>query len=301
MKIAITGATGFVGKHLVNYLLDQGHDIVVIGRNIEKLNECYKNNVDKFKTDYSFESLVKGIKKVDAIVHLAAKRLSRDTDPFRLNPFIDSNILATENLLLAAKENNISKICQASTIGVYSEHNSVPFKEDEFPSPNNFYGVSKLTCEQIANMFSLKTDVKTTNLRLAYLFGHGEREDLVFMKYLALAKKKLTLRVWGSGKTSVDYIYVKDVESAIDKAIQPEAPYGTYNIGSGRSYSMLEIAKAINEVFDNNDNIQLDDSKKERGGNIFMDCSKAKEFLNWEPEFNLYQALKNIKDNEYAK
>jgi len=300
MKIAITGATGFVGKHLVNFLLNRGHDVIAIGRNINKLDEYFKS-VDKFETDYSFESLVNGIKKVDAIVHLAAKRLSRDTDPFRLNPFINSNILATENLLLAAKENNISKICQTSTIGVYSEHNSVPFKEDEFPSPNNFYGVSKLTCEQIANIFSAQTNVKVTNLRLAYLFGRGEREDLVFMKYLALAKKKLTLQVWGSGKTSVDYIYVKDIVSAIDKAIQPEAPYGTYNIGSGSSYSILEIAKAINEVFDNNDNIQLDGSKKERGGNIFMDCSKAKEMLNWESEFTLYQALKNIKNNEYAK
>lgn len=301
MNIAITGATGFIGRHLVNYFSEKGYHVLAIGRNLTRLNNCFTNEISKYQSDYSLESLVKGFRGMDVVVHLAAKRLTRDTNPYRLNPFFESNILPVENIFLAAKELNIKKVCQTSSISVYSEANQIPFRENVLPQAANIYGISKLASEHIGNLFSAKTHVKATNLRLGYLYGQGEKKDLVFMKFIYLAKNKLTLPIWGTGKTRVDYIYVKDVVSAIDKAIQPEAPHGTYNISSGKSYSVLEIAKVINEVFQNEDNIIFITTKQEKGGDIFMDITKAKQILNWKPELNLKEALIDLKKLENGK
>jgi len=300
MNVAVTGATGFIGKYLVSHLIDKGYGVFAIGRSYSHLRNIFGDDINISETDYSLDSLLDAFQNADIVVHLAARRLTRNTNPYRLSPFFESNILSTENIFLAAKEHNIEKVCQTSSISVYSESNEVPFKEEVLPRADNIYGISKLTCEHIGNLFSAKTKVKATNLRLGYLYGLGEKEDLVFMKYISLAKKKLPLHIWGSGDTRIDYIYVKDVVSAIDNAIQPGAPEGTYNIGSGRSYSILEIAKEINEIFENRGNIKFDDTKKEKGGNIYMDVSKAEEFLNWKPHLKLKEALIDLKklDNE---
>lgn len=295
MKIVVTGATGFIGQHLVSHLLNKKYEVVAVGRSQSRLENCFGDRVHKHKTDYSLESLNEVFNGADSIVHLAAKRLSRDSDPFRLDPFIHSNILLTENVLLAAKKNGVKKVCQTSSISVYSEANQLPFNEEDLPIPANIYGVSKLACEHLGSLFSLMSDIKVTSLRLGFLYGPGEKEDLVFMKFIAHAKKKKTLIIFGTGKSSVDYIYVKDVVSAIEKAIQPEAPFGTFNIGSGRSYSVVEIAEAINEVFDNEGNVIFDVSKEERVGILFMNNNKAKTLLNCEPGYNLNSALLEMK------
>lgn len=294
MKIAITGASGFIGKYIVDHFVQKEAEVVVIGRSKERLDRCFADNVLKYESDYSLKSLTNILEDIDVVIHLAATLLSRDTHPFKLSQFFEGNLLATEKLFLAAQQNRISRICQTSSINVYSNSNKLPFSEDEPPVPANIYGVSKLACEHLADLFSTRTDLKITTLRLARLFGYGEREGLVFMKYMSLAKQKLPLEIWGTGTTSIDYIYIKDVVSAIEKAIKADAPHGTFNIGSGRSYSVNEIAETINQIFDNTGNIEFDTSKKEGGFNIYMDCSKAHKFLDWKPVWILTDAIKDM-------
>jgi nucleoside-diphosphate-sugar epimerase len=98
--------------------------------------------------------------------------------------------------------------------------------------------------------------------------------------------------------SNVHGIYDKDVVTAIDKPIQYGTPYGTYNIGSGNSYSVLEIASTINEVFENEGNIEFDGTKLEKGGNIYMDIRKAWEILEWKPDLNLKEALIDLRNLE---
>ena len=295
MKIAITGASGFIGKYLVDHFVRKKAEIVVIGRSKKRLDHCFADNVLKYESDYSLKSLTDVLEGIEVIIHLAATLLSRESHPFKLSRFFKGNMLATENLLLAAQQNRVPRICQTSSISVYSNSNKLPFSEDAPPVPANIYGVSKLACEHLAELFSARTDLKITTLRLARLFGYGQREGLVFMKYMNLAKRKLPLKIWGTGTTSIDYIYVKDVVSAIEKAIKADAPHGTFNIGSGRSCSVKEIAETINQIFENTDNIEFDASKKEGGFNIYMDCSKAHKFLNWKPAWILTDAVNDMR------
>ena len=294
MKIAITGASGFLGQHIVNHFVQKKAKIVAIGRHIQRLDRCFTNNVLKYQSDYSLKSLASILVGTDVIIHLAATLLSRKSHPFQLSPFFEGNLLATENLFLAAHQNRISRICQTSSISVYSNSNTLPFSEEEPPVPANIYGVSKLACEHLADLFSTQTDMTITTLRLARLFGNGQRKGSVFEKYMDWAKQKRPLSIWGTGTTSIDYLYIKDAVSAIEKAIQADTPHGVFNIGSGRSYSVMDIAETINQIFDNTGNIEFDASKKEGGFDIYMDCSKAHKVLDWQPAWTLSEAIKDM-------
>jgi nucleoside-diphosphate-sugar epimerase len=291
MNIAITGATGFIGKYVTSYLVEKGYGIIALGRDIKKLNDTFGESVVKRETDFTFESLLKVLNGADAIIHLAGVRFQKLLDPLVITPYIDGNILLTQNLLKAAQVLSISRISQTSSIGVYSASNTLPFKETEAPYAITIYGVSKLTCENLANLFSSRTKIKVTNLRLASLCGVGEKEGVIFTDYINLARHKKAIEIWGRGETSLDFVYVKDVVLAIEKSILPNAPYGTYNIGSGKCFSVKEIAEAINNVFNNEGNIVYLTDKIEGGYKIYMDASKAQSELGWKPQWSLNDAL----------
>lgn len=295
MKVAVTGATGFVGQYTVKHLKNAGYDIVALGRELSKLDSVFDNSITKRETSFTIENLNEVLRDVDIIVHLAAKRLQKDLDPLVLTPYIDGNIVYTQNLLKAAQNQNVKRFCFVSSIGVYSMANTLPFVETEAPMPISIYGVSKIACESIGNLYSARTNMKITNLRFSSLFGYGEKSGVVFTDYINLARSKKTLEVWGKGETTIDFLYIKDAVKAIEKAILENAPQGTYNIGSNRGYSVREIAETINLVFKNNENISFKQDKKEGGYKVFMNSTKATDLLGWSPSWDLFSAISDIK------
>lgn len=294
MKVAITGATGFLGKYLVSYLLENLYDVLVVARREEQAKECLPARVNVYITDYSFESLCEGLKDVEAVIHLAAQTMQRDSDPFRVSQFFAVNITMTENLLLAAKQAGVKKVCQMSSNSVYSSVNKMPFSERDNPIPATIYGVSKVYAEKLGEYFSYKSEVKVVSLRLARLFGYGERSSVVFTKYMNLANEGKVLEVWGEGRTSIEYLYVKDVVVAIEYAARMNIPDGIYNVGVNRSYSVLEIAESINAITGNTNNLLIDKSKPEGGYHILMDSEKFYQVTNWRPQWTLEEAITDM-------
>lgn len=296
MNIAVTGSTGFVGKYIVKRFIDSGDSVTALGRDFNKLNNTFNDSVIKKETDYSYSSMLEALNGIDAIIHLAGKRFQKNLDHFSIEPYIDSNIILTQNLFKVAKELGIGRISQTSTIGVYSMSNKLPFIESEVSYPITVYGLSKLACENSANFFSAKTNLKITNLRLASLFGVGEKTGVVFTDYVNKAKAKQTIEIWGEGKTGIDFLYIKDAVEAIYKSVQPSAASGTYNIGSGIGYSVKKIAENINKVFDNEGNLKYLKEKKEGGYNVYMNTQKANTVLGWKPKYSMIDALEEMKN-----
>lgn len=297
MRIVITGAGGFIGRHLVNYLVAKEHDVVIIGRPVENLRAVFKAGVEILESDYSVKDLEKHFKGADCVVHLAAQLMERDTDPFKLSNFYKANILLVENVLLASKQSGVKKICQPSSISVYSSENKLPFTEKDVPIASNIYGVSKLSGENLAEYFQANTDMEIIILRFARIFGIGGRAGQLIMDSVDKAKARDTLKIYGEGKSAVDYIYIKDVLSAIERSLAPRVPGGIYNVGSGKAYSVLEVVKTVNKVFGSVGNIDFDRTKKEDGDVKYLDVKKAKEHLNWEVSWTLEKALCDIKSN----
>ena len=154
-----------------------------------------------YVTDYSFESLCDGLTVAETIIHLASQTMQRYSDPFRVSLFFAVNITMTENLLLAAKQVGVQKVCQMSSNSVFSSENKIPFNDKDYPIPATIYGVSKVYAEKLCEYFSYNSEVKVISLRLARLFGYGERSSVVFTKYMNLANDEKPPPVWRDGKT----------------------------------------------------------------------------------------------------
>ncbi len=294
MTIAVTGATGFLGKYLVRELEMRNYDVVVIARPQENANMLFSRNIKIFVSNYSEHSLNEALHSVDVVIHLAAQTMQRNTHPLKVSSFYNANVNLTENLLLAATTNKVAKVIQMSSNSVYSSANSLPYQEDDHPIPSTIYGVSKLYAEKLGEYIGSKTGLNVISLRLARLFGFGERESVVFTKFMKLAIAKQPLQIWGKGETKVEYLYVRDAVSAILTAIENNIANGNYNVGVNKNYSVIEIAEAINNFAGNKGNVQFHSEKEENVSQILMESSKFMNETAWKAHWSLEQAIQEM-------
>lgn len=293
MRILITGATGFLGKNLTKFLTAKDHEVTVLGRDERKLRNIFnEGSIIIKKTDYSLNSIKQLTENQEIIIHLASQLMNRDTHPLKISDFQD-NIQIVENLIISCSENNIKKFINTSSISVYPRENNL--QEDRETSPWNIYGVSKANIDTYLNYIQNKIKTHIVSLRLARLYGYGERSGLVFTDFVTKALNKETLMISGEGKSTIEYIYIQDVMEVINDFIENNECKGIYNVGSGYSYTILEIATAINEVFENRGNIEhISDGIEETRGSV-MDITKIKSELNWFPKWDLIKSLNDIK------
>ncbi|MDD3280512.1 MAG: NAD(P)-dependent oxidoreductase [Bacteroidales bacterium] len=294
MRVAVSGASGFLGKYLTKHLFDLGYSVLVLARPEEKASQCFDAQVSVYETDYSIDSLTKGLKKTDILIHLAAQTMTRETHPLKVSEFLHVNVELTENVLMAAELCNIKTVCQMSSNSVYSSLNTLPFRENEKPMPANVYGLSKLYAEQLGEFYNAKTKMNVISLRLARLFGYGERDTVSFTKFIQRSLLKQSIEIWGKGSTSIEYLYVKDAVDVIEKSIRYPIKGGIYNVGVNRMYSVCEIAEVIADVFDNKGNIVFLPEKQENGHSILMDSSLLNHTLQWQAQWQLKEAVEDI-------
>jgi len=225
------------------------------------------------------------------LIHLAAKRFEPNAT---MNEYLE-NISIASNVFEACVKTNISNIVNLSTIGVYNSEESVPWSENTVANPMTYYGISKLCIEKVAHYYNSKFNLCIKNLRLAQVLGPGERKGFMLSVFLSKALKKETLQLYGMGKGARDYIYVKDVISAINSAINHPQAQGLFNIGSNKSISHRKLAETINEVFDNKDNLELLLDKIEDTTEYRMSSDKSIDELNYCSKFTLKTALEDMK------
>lgn len=291
MKVVVTGASGFIGRYLVETLLDEGNDVVAVGRSGSAEAAATSDRLTVAGTDYSEESLASLLGGVDAVVHLAGRRMTREDDPNWLAPFIEPNVLAVENLMRSARAAGVGKVVLASTIAVYSAGNDVPFRESQVPHPLNAYGLSKLVAEQAAGLHARDGKVRLTCLRFAAVYGHGEKGTPALMRFVNEARDKRTLTLQGNRLISVDQLYVRDAVGAILRTLGPESPGGTFNIGCGDAYTVVEMAETVNAVFGNAGNLAIDASHEAPARRPCMDVGHAASVLGWRPRYGLADGL----------
>jgi UDP-glucose 4-epimerase len=296
MRVVITGASGLVGRTVVQQLLQEQNEVVVLGRNLQKLKDCFSAPVVCAQTNYEISQLVDHFKGSQAIIHLAGRRVAAAAEGFL--PFYEANIQTTEHVMEAAGQANVCCVCQASSLSVYSSNNAVPCLETEPPLPASLYGISKLACEHIGLLAQHKYPLRVVSLRIAAVLGYGDTvgEGFMIARFIQLARRKKTLPIFGEGSGARDLIYVKDVANAMIRVLATAGPSAVYNIGSNRPYSVRELAETINQEFDNVGNITYDPTQPEDRRFLYMDCSRAMQALNWKPTWNLAAGLREIRD-----
>lgn len=290
MKVAVTGATGFIGRYLVSALAAAGWEVVALGRDPALLRTLEAPGIRTFATGYG-DDLGEALDGAQAVVHLAGRRSQRTDDPLSFKPFAAVNLELLESLFFAARDAGVSTFVLASTIAVYSGANTVPYTETQTPAPLNPYGLSKLTGEQLLALWGGACGMRTVSLRLAASFGYGERPSAVLMRFAAEAWARRPLIVRGNGRTGIDQIYVRDVVRAFEASLSRDAPGGIFNIGAGRVFTLLEMAETVNAAFGNVGNLRIEDPQEGDAPQPYMSIEAARDRLGWSPQWSLEGAL----------
>ena len=278
MKIAVTGASGFVGRAVSEKLIQHGVDVVPVSRK---------------STDYSVESLAEILRGADKVIHLAAVRGGDGSmSDYRDNEYI------TENLLSAMALGDADRIIYASSRMVYSGEDAIPWKETDIPAPNSLYGISKMEGENLCSYYSRKHGFSSTSIRIAQVMGTGEKVRNMMSVFLEKAANGEQLKVIGASRAKRQYIYVKDLAQVICRLALESRAAGTpgqevINAGMEQAYTNLEIAQAFSEVYDL-PAPEYDDRKPETITPSIMDVSKMVERTGFRPR-DMRAAIEAIK------
>lgn len=283
MRIAITGGNGFLAGYLTKELLENGHEVVLLSR-----EPGCRYEIPYIVTDYSMESLEKVLGgEYDGIAHLASSRKVADN-----LAFYSGLIEATNNLYLSAQKAGIKNIVYTSSISVYSGE-ELPFKESQETSPQNMYGLYKLTCEQLGELFNRLYGMKIKNLRLAHLYGAKENNNYMINKFFRQAYEHEQLFVNCVSIARREMMYTKDAARAIRLALEHMELTGVFNIGSGEALTNEEIAKTICSVMSPEMTVLVGD-EKENLLSSYMDSQHAENSLGFKAQYSFLEAVKEI-------
>jgi UDP-glucose 4-epimerase len=292
MRSLVTGGAGFIGSHIVDALLDLGHEVVVIDNEYSDVHvQFYWNDrAENHKYDIrDYENTRPLYEGVDYVFHTAAEARIQ---PAILNPIeaVSINSVGTVTVLQCAREAGVKKVMYSSTSSAYG-FNPSPNSEDQPEDCLNPYSVSKVSGEKLCSMYTDLFDLKTVIFR--YFNVYGERSPLrgqyapVIGIFLRQRGDGESLTIVGDGEQRRDFTHVSDVVQAnILAALTDvdEESYGqVYNVGNGVNYSINQIADAIS---DNQVNIppRIGESRVTLANN-----AKLKNTFGWQPKVNLME------------
>jgi UDP-glucose 4-epimerase len=251
MKILVTGGAGFIGSHIVEYLVQRGDNVIVL----DNLSNGKMQNISKVSDDINFVNgdvrdcnLVEQlVKDVDGVFHEAA--LVSVPESFKMqNEYFDVNVNGTENILKLAKEYGF-KIVYASSSSVYGNPKSVPIKEDDDRNPLNPYAKTKLEDELLAEKYS-EMGVHIIGLRYFNIFGRRQSKEYagVIKLFLEKIQQNKAPIINGDGSQTRDFVYIEDVVKANILAMDSNIKYKFLNVGTGFSISILDLANICIEA-----------------------------------------------------
>lgn len=312
-KVIVTGAGGFIGSHLTERLISLGAEVTAFVKYNSRndLGQLKKLPKDKIPTinviagDLRDQDAVrKAIKNMDIIFHLG----SLIAIPYSyLHPMevIDTNIIGTTNILIAAKDNNVEKIIHTSTSEVYGTAKYVPIDEKHPLQGQSPYSASKIGADMIATSFYKSYDLPIAIIRPFNTYGTRQSTRAIIPTIITQALTKKVIQI-GSLNPTRDFTFISDtIEGFIRVAEEKKSIGEVINIGSGFEISISDLVEKILKLSQSKAKIQIDKKrirpKYSEVDRLWADSTKAQKMLNWQPSIRLDDGLKKtitwISDN----
>jgi UDP-glucose 4-epimerase len=287
MHILVTGGNGFLGRHLVDRLLKEGHEVTILD-NFSSSQKQEMKGVQIIKGDIRDRSdVARAMKNCEAVFHLAALTNIRDGDE---TADYEVNFLGAKNVFGQATEQN-AKIIFTSSAAVYGD--TAVCKEDAACKPISQYGRSKLKAEN----FLRKDAPKSFIARPFNIYGPGGKSVInIFCRNMP-AYRPVT--IFGNGMQTRDYVYADDIVDALVMGLENS---GTFNAGTGREASLLEILDIIHEITRAKPEYKFALPKQQEIKRSKADISKIRKELGWSPKTDLNSGiLKTLADEGWKK
>jgi nucleoside-diphosphate-sugar epimerase len=310
MKILVTGGKGFIGSKIVEMLSNDGHKVTVVDNHdtygIMTKQELYKlyewrtrnwklENVSMIPGDIldRLVCLKAFSHNPEIVIHLATYPRAKivDEDPVLGIPKV---INTTTNLLWHSSKWNIKKFVYISSSMVYGDFVDGT-KEDANTKPKNIYGEAKLTGERMVKLFAKRDGLNYNIIRPSGVYGPGDMPDRVVSKFFekAMSNKTITLH---NGENKVDFTYRQDAARGIILAALSSVANVSFNITAGNAISLRTLAEKIIDITGSDSGIEDIGNHKLYPMRGTLDIGRAKDLLEYEPQFTLDQGLKSYYD-----
>jgi UDP-glucose 4-epimerase len=294
MKILVTGGSGFIGSHLVDVLLEQGHEVKIYDIETPGFGQpCASVKADVM----DLARLLKESDGHDIIYHLAAEA---NVNRFFESPFYSNCITSssTINVLEAARKNAVSRVLLASTEWVYGSAPDpncpdAPITEATpvASHPDHIYTSSKIAAELFCLNYQTMYGVKSTIMRFGIPFGERARPETVTPIFIRKIVNGEDITIHGDGSQTRQFVYVKDLARGCAACLDSKAANEIFNLNGRERVSVLEIIRHLEDILQTKARITFVEQRAGQFKGRIISSEKARTILGWEPRFSYRDAL----------
>lgn len=300
-RYLVTGCAGFIGSTLAETLLDAGADVV----GVDAFTDYYPRDrkeaqVAAAREHAAFEFAERDLgagplpepllEGVDGIFHLAARPGVRASWGAGFPGYLNDNLAATHAIVEAAAARDLPVVF-ASSSSIYGDALSYPTSEDTGPAPISPYGVTKLACEHLIDVYIRDFGLRCTALRYFTVYGPRQRPDMAFQRIVEALAAGSEFEVYGDGSQSRDFTFVADAVAATIAAMDRGPDARTYNVGGGSEATIRDVVATLEELSGRSLRIRYADRAAGDVRRTLADTTSIRKELGWEPRFDLRGGL----------
>lgn len=302
MRALVTGAAGFIGSHLTERLVSDGHRVLAVDAFTDYYERDQKrdnaavldglSNCSFVEVDLRNADVASLLADVDVVFHQSGQPGVRASWGDGFEDYVEHNILVTQRLLEASRHRRIERFVFASSSSVYGNAERYPVSESDLPRPQSPYGVTKLAAEHLCGVYARTWGVPTVALRYFTVYGPRQRPDMAMHRLMEAALKQEPFPMYGDGRQVRDFTFVGDVVDANVLAARSNAPAGSVvNIAGGSTTTLSEVIEVIGEL--QGRPVKLDRRGSQPGDVERTDgrIERAAELIGWAPRTPIREGL----------
>jgi UDP-glucuronate 4-epimerase len=309
MHVLVTGGAGFIGSHLVDSLLADGHRVTVLDNFDPFYHRSVKESNIEPQRDHPAWRLVEADLRdlarlrvmlndhFDCVVHLAARAGVRPSiaDPIG---YQQVNVEGTQNMLELARERGITQFIFASSSSVYGINPRVPWSEDDYVlQPISPYASTKVSGELLGHVYSQLFGIRFIALRFFTVYGPRQRPDLAIHKFARMMLRNEPIPVFGNGDSRRDYTYIADIVSGIRAAIEYRASsFEVINLGNNQTVSLLDMIQGLQLALGRAAELQWLPPQPGDVPQTWANVGKAQALLGYSPTTTYFDGVRRFAD-----
>jgi len=301
MKMIVTGAAGFIGSHLSERLVEQGHDVTGIDCFLDYYPKHIKEaNLEKLIQSKRFTFLEQDLLEVSwpkylngahTFFHVAAQAGVSASWGKNFVIYTKNNIDTTQKILEESKGFELNRFVFASTSSVYGDTDEIPMRETAMLKPISPYGVTKLAAEGLCYLYWKNFGVPAVCLRYFTVYGPRQRPDMAFYKFLLAALEDRTITIFEDGNQTRDFTYIDDIVEGTIAAGLKGKPGVIYNLGGGSRTSVNEVIQTLQEITGKPISFRFGEKQKGDMRDTFASTERAYAELGYRPAVSLKEGL----------